>query len=431
MDIVSLGDITNGVSAFRPPEIVITLAGDSISQGSAHPSAWARLLEQRISVVFPDSNVKFRNISAPGWGWTQLNSQSFIGGTNYSYPPGATLSPPYPSLWPTGTVTGQSWLDAVKATQPHILILALGINAAQNTTAEMNNIRQVITKTRSWPRVPSVVLMTPAIPSKNQGQQWLNIGQWAQGIADGMREVAKEFNATVIDANAEYRMLLEGVDVNQVNDPVAGISDFSSWVKLNGTTPVQTPNGLSYAGGWGVMTRPVSSSNVDIKANFTLPANGVGVIWYRSDPASPGDAYLAFMETHFPRISLLYKSAPNHTYVQTVNVTPAASYEVRVEAIGARHKIWVNGALVIDLAHYGRLFPGRYGLEATGGTVTDIVAGHGFKSVQLQTYTEEELLGVAGGGNSINHPTTLGHEKIYYEPAASFLDDLKAAVDAD
>ncbi len=402
-----------------------TLAGDSVGQGTsqiAYGDSFAALVESAIRTRFPGKTINLLNLSVPGVSWGELTSDAYV---PPSMSAGYMLSPPVPSLWPNGVNSGQSWILQVKNTAPHLLAFEVGINASADVVSTVALIRQMLqTRLPTWTPKPSIVLLTPAIPSTHLGGAWPQIAQDAQGGADAIRALAAEFNATIVDVNALYRLLLEGIDVTRAKSPVVGPTDFASWTTLAGVRPTLSAGVLNFSGGWGIVHSPETAVNIDMAARMAVNAGGVGALWYRF--TGPGTGYLVHMQTYVPQVVLYYGGS---TVITSASVASASDYRVHVEAIGARHKVWVNGALVINVMDHKQWRPGTFGVEATGGTISEFSVGAGYPVIATPKYTEAEMLG--GGtlptGNGINHPTELGHREAYFAAFAPLFDHLQIA----
>lgn len=427
-----IGDLATAITALRGGgPINITLVADSIGQGLsqiAYQEGYAGLLERNLRSMFPNKAMNFQNLSIPGVSWGEVTSDTYTG-VNFLAPPGHQRNPPVPALWSNGVVSNQSWLAQVEATDPHLLIFELGINASSDLVSTAALIRQLIgSRTPSWTPKPSIVFVTPAIPSTILGGNWQTIADDAQGGADALREIAAEFNATVVDVNALYRLVLNGEDVTRTNAPVPGLIDFPAWQTSAGVRPSLVNGTLDFSSGWGIVHSPTSSSNVELNALLAPNVGGVGALWYRF--RGPNTGYLFQVQTYSPSspaAALFHNGSP----IMSVSLAAANEYRVHIEAVGCRHKIWVNGVLVIDVRDYKQWRPGKYGVEATGGTVSAFSVGAGYPVVSSPLYSELELLGTTDpgstDGNGINHPTALGHREVYFEAFKPLLAFLQTA----
>lgn len=451
------GDLKTFLDAVKSGGPVrVALWGDSITEGISqidYEDSWAGLFETRLRNMFPAVEWVFGNFSIAGRGVGEANSDTYVGAANSgSVTPGVNFwavdgkfrTPPNPSLWPGGTTPGLSWHGHVEAFDPHLTIIALGINlpadGPTNTYDTMTVFGNLLLRPGAWTGKSSVALVTPILPTRKTG---MGVSPWqaVQAVADGMRSMACDpaypANPTLLDANARWRSLLDGVDVTSTRKRViVGFPDYADWTTLSGTRPAESGGVLTFSAASGWVNRreiPVASDG-DWSFTVTLGSStSIVDLSYRADPANLSTSYLARVGnfTGSPFFFWYYGA----TVIQSSALTPAASYRVRVRLRGARHEIWVNDVKIIDKADYRWVKPGVHGFAGYGAaTVSSFYSRLGYPArVGYPLFLEKHLLGVNDfganqwslGGHPANHPSILGHREGIFAACGPLFDALE------
>ncbi len=430
-----IGDIARLQQAISEGVVKVAIWGHSIAEGTndvAYGDSWAGLFEQYCRDSFPGVTWNFVNYSIAGKDVGEANSDTYVGvnppedpgGTNFYRNRGWQRDVPNYTLWPTGSVVGKTWYNHIRDEAPDLVILGFGMNATSGDTnawaATMKNI--IINRIRTWTKVPSIALMTDMLPTR-KAEPFKSWNPILQAVADAARGVAIELNTTLLDANRLCRAYREGVDIAATRTRFTiGASDIASWLVVSGTKPSVSGDTLTWAAS-GDVVRPTSESNFIGSATFVFnnSATVFGMSW-RANPSNLAKAYRLHIQPSVPQYVFYY----NGVSISSGAIDPltvGAGVVVRVESIGAHHKIYINSKKVMDLFDYQGIVSGYYGLFMTGaGTATMFRSQAGYaRCVGFNEIPDEVLCGVGdeltnpnslGGGG--NHPTIIGHYTLYF-----------------
>lgn len=401
--------------------------GDSITEGvsqTTRRNSFAGIIERQLKRMFPQVTWDFIDLSIAGQDIANANSDTFLYPADYNPTPGWQRVPPEPSLWnlPGGPVVDGAWHAQVEAAAPDVLAMALTEN---NTGADgyavaftFRNI--LVNRIPYWATVPSVVLITPLTPSRLVDTPFDGdvVAPLINRNASYIRDLAEEFNHTLVDLNRLWIAVSTGNDVVMTRDRRrAGFADYDGAVPwlYTGTRPVVVGSIMTTTAA-GFAYRDVLEK--DVRISGTLAGAGAPALVYRSNPSTPAQAYRVQVEAGIPQVVLAY----NDITIASAAIASAASYVVSVEAVGSVHDVTVNGVFAFRKYDYQRVEAGRYGAGGSGaGTVTNFVCDAAVPtSVGPATLLERNLLGKVDsdwgvnpnsvGGNGINHPTPLGHQ---------------------
>lgn len=429
-----VGNIRQISRAIRDGAAKVVIVGDSIavgrsqtSYGDSFPGLLAEHLRQNIKATWT-----FENYSIDGTGVGEYVNSGYNG---YSPSSGPAMSPPQYELWPSGSTPTKPWRDWAKDAAPDLLVIAFGMNASGDEGASAASMNLIIDYIETWSKVPSIILVTPMLSSR------INGGgapfEHVQASADAWRGIAAQRNVSLADANAIYRLLLDGEDIQRTPKRRRDLSDFASWVDISGTRPSVAGGTMTFgAPGW--VEHPDLTINCEVTATFNLDGSDIADLHYRR--AGSNNSYIVRV-LHAGGTSTVAWFGPGPTLLHSEGIASAAAYKVHVEAIGARHRIWVNGnaiALPGNGINYAQLFPGRLGLAFSqgAGTVTAFDARLGFAKVYgSPRYTEADLLGINDwasnpdsiGGNGINHPSVIASLLVYFAAFKPVLESLENA----
>ena len=156
---------------------------------------------------------------------------------------------------------------------------------------------------------------------------------------------------------------------------------------------------------------------------------------YRVKAATPTDRY----EFQWSGANLrIYWKGVSKVHVVDAAAAVGADNHVRVRCDGARHRVWVNGALKIDATDFESLADGGCAFRAYLGGAGSPQIGCTLKVGYPARYArpllhEDDLVGKgdwnsnadSAGGNAINHPSTVGHYLIYAPAFGAFVNLLR------
>lgn len=431
-----VGNIKQISKAIRNGAAKVVIVGDSISvglsqtsYGDSFPGLVADHLRQSIGIAWT-----FENYSIDGTGVGEYVNPGYMG----SYVAGPAHNPPNYELWPNGDTPTKPWRDFAKDAAPDLMIIAFGMNASSDEGASAAALNSIIDYIQTWAKVPSIVIVTPMLSSRVNGGGAPY--QYVQALADAWRGVASQRNLSLSDANALYRLLLDGVDVLRTPKRRRDFSDFSGWVDITGTRPSVAGGTMTFAAtGW--VMRPEFEQNCEVSATFNMDGSDIADLIYRREGTNGG--YILRI-VHGAGGSTFNWFGPGNALIHSQGLSSAASYKVHVEAIGPRHLVWVNNqkmSLPNGGLDYSQLYPGQVGINwAQGaGTVTAFDARLGAAKVYGgPRYTEADLLGINDwasnpdsiGGNAINHPSVIASLLVYFASFKPLMDALQGAAQA-
>lgn len=425
------GGTTGNTAAFdaalRTGTVRIAFAGDSIFEGLSqitYEDSPAGIFVAALRAQNPDVNFVVGNFSLAGRGIGNLYSYTYVGIAGPDNPAvGFYQAPGNPAygLWPDGSTIGKAWIYHVRDFAPDLFVVAMGMNEASGAGDSIATLTKlVITESTTWTKPPSVALVASMLPSiVNPPFPTAQVA--VQIAADVMRSVASETNSTLIDANREYLLLRDASDVVAKKYALdSGFANYpAGWTAVSG---VFTPSGGTTLTGQASTVRNLPAVDSHVNATFTAANYAVAVpaIGYRTDLAvNSGNQYVA--QIVGGNTVILYY---NLVAIASGGITALVGGQpvvIEVVCIGARHKVFVNGTLVIDVYDYQRLVAGNtlLSISAASGTITNYSAKlgnkHQYGTPQL---TETDLLGVypsdwptnpnSEGGSGTNHPSKLG-----------------------
>jgi len=434
-------------SAMRTGTVRIAFAGDSIFEGLSqitYEDSPAGLFISALRAQNPGINFVVGNFSLAGRGIGNLASYAYVGIAGPDNPPVGfyqTSGDPAYGLWPDGSTVGKAWIYHVRDFAPDLFIIAMGMNETSGAGESIASLtKQVITESTTWSKVPSVALVASILPSiTNPPFPTAQVA--VQIAADVMRSVAAETNSTLIDANREYVLLRDASDVVAKKYALdSGFANYpTGWTQISGSFAAS--GGVTMTG-QGATLRNLPAVDSHVNATFTAANYSVAVpaISYRTDiSVNSGNQYVAQIQSGSTAI-LYYNLTP----IASNPITPLVSGQpvvISVVCVGARHKVYVNGALVIDVYDYQRLVAGNTALSisAASGTITNYSAKlgnkHKYGTPQL---AETDLLGVfpsdwltnpnSAGGSGTNHPSKLGSLMAYGTAFRPLLAQAKRAL---
>jgi hypothetical protein len=401
----------------------ITVVGDSIAQGdsqSTYEDSMVGVVRRALVKQNPGLTFAIVNLSLAGRGIGAFSDPNFKGivgpvdnpALGYYRAPGSASD----NQWPSGSTVGQSWLDAVKATTPDLVVVALGANDNSGSgPAFAIAMKSALAQMAAWPKPPSIALVATTIPSRITAPTFQDA---IQTCADVTRGIARELNHSLFDANRYQLLLRDAVDIANKKYAIdSGFAGFpTGWTPAVGSTMSLSGGDIS---GTGLVTRDLTTEDLHISATFTIPNWAVQTanIFYRA--TSGGLAYTVQLAPG-GGLFLYY----NLSIIASIVISPPADgVPVTIEAIveGAYHKIYVNGALALTAWNYEQLRAGKHGFNVTGGsgTISNYTGRLGSRyAVGIAEMTDTDIFGVypddwntnpdSAGGNGINHLTKRG-----------------------
>lgn len=418
----------------------IAIVGDSISEGASlyFPNTYAQNLTQMLKREIPSVVWNVVNLSIGGYGMSNLVDPGFVAGTSFSRPRNSSYDAS--QVWPNGSSNGVSWRDHVKALAPDLIILALGMNDGTDAIAFCNNLNTFVAYTQTWAKHPWFTLNACYLPT-SASAPYSTFQVPGQAMADTMRSLALMNGFGLIDPNAIYRYLNDGVTREYI--PQIQESGFRYYPNTASWMP-ETGGAISLANGVATMTnnrliRLISARDIDLLCSCT-PADNTSVfrISYRLlDPTSSMSGYSVQWDSSNGGEVTLYYGANLVASQTSVGFSASTMRTLRVKASGELHEVWLDNFPLISYKSVFGLSAGAFsaGLANGSGTLNPaFLYGADFIAVTPPPYTFAQLMGTTNdiytnpdsvGGNGINHLSTLGTHLVYVTAVNEWLREIQ------
>lgn len=459
VDYSMIGDMTTIDAAINAGAAKAVFWGDSISEGIsqiAYEDSFVGLICEYLKDSAPNVSWSFENYSIAGSATGDAANASYVGAASDSYPTqfyrtaGSTNVgnfQPGTDLWPSGSTIGKSWRQHIRDAAPDILFIAFGANETATAKTDFyNNLSSILVYIGGWTKIPSIVFVTNLCPTRSVAP-WSTYQDQLRNIASITRQVARQNNHSLIDANRLHHVFRDGVDVCRPSKRLSynfsgGFTDAwpSKW-ETSGSTPVVTGSYNLLFSSPGVTLKQDKARDVCLSASFTngIAANSVFALLYRADHVGSNDNYTVSLITN--------STASLSTCVLYYNLTPIASgtvatvsngetVKIEVECVGSRHIVKVRGITSIDVVDFSKLDAGYYGIQwgSGSGVASNWVARVGsYRVVGAPRLTDAIVYGKVNdwltndaslGGDTFHHPTAIGHHAIYFGAALGLLKHL-------
>lgn len=439
------------IKAIMSGTVKVAIVGDSISAGADlwYSNSYAQNFTQMLKQKFPWIKWNVVNYAIGGRAAGNLASATYTPEEGaYSFPVNTGSGNISSQYWPTGSVPGKAWRDHVKDEAPDLIVYAFGMNDGTDLNFFAASVNSFLAYANTWTKKPWFILNSCYLPTEQViggNPFWRDVQKGQQELADFVRHAAIANGFGLIDVNATYRMLREGVRreyaafKHELNFRYWG--DATKWKSLYGV-PTFTDGVLSY-GSAGLMCRLIEARDIDESYDFRIDSpEGVARLNYRSRTGEPDNSSYA-VQVSPSKVDLYSGNTLVFTSFVGTNPIVVGQYNnMRVKATGARHEVWINGVQQIDTLHDGNFFAGSVFIGSAQGAVSikNMVLTYAEESVTAEPYFNEiDLLGTppygdlygnpdSTGGNAINHPSTKG-SYLYYVPAVKrMLEQLADAV---
>lgn len=432
----------------------VVFVGDSVTENSdcidtgaldLH-GTYRQIFVEMLSEAFPSVTWTFRHFGLSGRDGGQFVNPAYVGqsGTEDQTTGFLRTAAAHPNWGEgTGSTVGKSWLDHVKDSAPDMLVVAFGLNP-QFDVAIRDHLAAIRTAANSWTKVPSLVFITPMRPDTRWQDQYR-----AQGIARVYRAWARQLGYSIIDVNRANNILRDGFDEQMSQWRMVGdVFDNRwrpGWVTNSGTVTVTNdftrtfgPNSfVRIPTGHGIIPK---GHDVSIQVEVGSPMNattGNMRIYCRAESPYTNPllcpawlaAQVSSAEARMYEAGTGAGAVGGGTEVGTAYTgTFSTGTIVRLDCIGPRMSLYINGVLRNTALQYsnmrgGDILIGAFGGSGAGGLVVKnprIYAREPGLNTPLLSQTE--LYGVYDGtgsrkmpfgGNGLNHPTSIGVTAMY------------------
>jgi hypothetical protein len=231
-------------TALSNHDATIAYWSHSIGEGAdiGYANGWPALNEAWMRREFDSCHQTHKNYSLSGRSVGEAISTTFLGaafetsGVDYFRPAGESLTPPNPSHWPGGSTIGQAWREKVKASGADLLFIGHPANATSDTVAFKYTTEALLDWIATWPKVPTIVLVTDMVPVAGYGPVPANVA----GANQAYREIGAARGIYVADAAALCAAKLTAgyttaqMYANGINHPTAFASRACYFAALDG-----------------------------------------------------------------------------------------------------------------------------------------------------------------------------------------------------
>lgn len=328
------------------------------------------------------------------------------------------LSYPVADRYPWYSDAERPWLDYVADLNPHIVILASGMN--DQAGFDRAAFESVVAKVASMPSKPQIVIVTNMAPNLAPSAQYASFGTYAgqegrDSVAGYLRTFADHYGYSLIDINRTFGIVRDGRDVCDTYFEAREEEVFDSAVRY--LAPVEsacrdfTFLGQITAAAW-TNAQPFSIKIGTDANNVVFVVSSGGFLMFRFYRGGSGSLYREVTST-IP--------TPATTVIIEVTVRGSLfSFRIVPPAAGANAGAAPFTATVIR--HGGLFRPDlQYFSGGGAGPVLSATLGVGRERLYLPAITDLELWGDTGGsearkatgGNGVNHPTSRGASAIY------------------
>lgn len=385
-------------STLASPKIVIM--GDSISTpaptftADQTDSLWGQI-KRAFTERNPHLTPQFVNMA---WGtrtWTNANQ------TVASQIAAGAPTPGFAYGDGSGT-----WLSYVEAQAPDVLILAFGMNDKQDfVTAQA---RAVIDATRTWAKVPDLMIVTPMVPNRLSADTNMSSEAAQQGRyfnAHWARSWALYNRVALLDLNRQYARVVHGIDPRNTFLTLDGAASSQ-------TLPYTFPNAVDQDFGLEI-TGPANliSTGMSVTTSMT-GSNEYSELRFG---ASGGNVLLRIVSQHN------VDGTPSNAIdiVSSVPV-PTGTFTMTVFVKDCWSRVMIGTETVYDgpiIRHGGRFTP--VVTYSSGANTATIRTWTGRYYRNAPALSDDLMWGWAGasnetiGGNDQNHPTSRGAAYVY------------------
>lgn len=395
----------------REPTVRVVVVGDSLTTYGANAltaqDGMTLHLERVLRRSNPDRNIEVTSRGIGGQRFTDIDTVQSV-----SYP----VSDRYP--WYDDDQ--RPWLDYVADLEPHIVVLASGMN--DQAAFDRAAFESVVAKVNAMASKPKIVICTNMAPNLAPHPSYEQYGSYAgqEGrdyVAGYLRTYADYHGYSLIDIHRTFGIVRDGRDI------------LDTYFEEIPTETFETPS---------VYVAPASAACRD----FTLRATIAAGAWTNAQPfavkTSPNSTGAVFIDSPagFLRFRF-YRGGTSSNYVNITSQipTPATDADVEITLRGSLFSFRLiptaagadAGAhpFTASVIRHGGLFRPDLRYFSGGGTgpVLSAKLGVGKERLYVPAITDLELWGVPSassgsdrpvtGGNGINHPASKGASAIY------------------
>ena len=388
----------------------VTFWGDSITQGADFIDGKDRYVELYTDILKKEfSGVEF-NIKNFGIGGRKIE-HAFD--ANYTSPNNFSTS------W--STVSGKSWREYVKDSNPDLLFIAFGMNGASSIIANKNALQGIMEYITTWDKIPTIVLITNWTPRVGYVTDEERV--FRNAIASSTREYAKLSGISVLDVNRVYNLLRYGYDENvKITNKSVNFND--EWMlegNVSGDNFSKTVNSSL-----GYCIRKQKAKDFKVNATFKTNAN-VSSVKFRNSFYILFDSILNEVR--------IYDYAGHR--IKECKYTFADSSNISVYVNESLINVYINNVLILTVNSFYDFREGYLALGSeVGGTVISNLSINDYINKRVTPkLKDDDIVGnfvlddyttkLPNGGNGVNHPTSQGIIYLYKKPMLDFVNSVK------
>jgi hypothetical protein len=431
------------LKALRTGTIKVVVVGDSISEAAStwYCNGWVRNFTELLRMQIPSVTWNVVNLAIGGRNLGQLADPGYVSPGGFAIFPGAGIQAQY---WPTGTFKNQAWRDYVKDEAPDLIVMAHQENHGVDSDAMAAAWDSFYAYSQTWAKKPWYAVVSGLLPTLDpaQGAVYQEQQQGRQALADFWRHLALKNGYGLIDVNAWWRVLRDGVRRETV--PFTVEPDFKFW----GDGAKWVPSGAGATLAAGVMTfatpgvtllrMDIPARDVDIAMSATPAVGAIVDMAYRLRPDGVGGAGYSVRYSPGTNLVELYYGITQLAFAYAP--TAGATVDFRVRAQGASHEVYVDAKRILSVHHAVDMYAGlqRIGYVVGTGSITSMMlcVAQEYKN-GTGVLTEQDLLGgnphdiYVSSGDGIHHPSDRGIFAAYLPAVQQYLGQLKSAVEID
>ncbi len=392
---------------------VVLILGDSITTPSDQIDASSyisRRILAKLKREYPNKTITFLERGIPTTGWSHLASASSIATLGLS--PAQTVN-----FCPWMTDSSKTWMSYVQAAAPDLIIFHFGANTG-TPSAEVVAMVAAMTQIEAFAKVPDRILITPMVPTLQNATYNPAAQQEARDQQAAIqRGYALRRNFGLIDNNRHFNMARDGRDILAQNfkQVATNFAANTSWTYTAWSHDYYLRFQLSAAQLGYLTATPISlilgiGSWADNNIEVSRTAGGNFAVLVRTTASTIA---VPMFDTGIP----IPASVTGYFELSIKGTFVTLAYSATTVSQGNFQTILYQG----HVERFGGVFAPRvaYSNSITTSIFVNSLALSEWPLV-MPTLTDAEMYGIGAGsygstygGNLINHPSSIGCERIY------------------
>ena len=395
--------------ALRKGAVNVVLVGDSISTYNPDTLTGTddltTYLEKQIKLKYPGVTVNFYNRAIGGATMEAFNAPNL---PNYLRPIATVQAPWY-------TDFNLPWFGYVSSLSPDLVILAFGMNGENTTGRGFTSLNEVWFKFNALAKFPSIAYVTTPTPTGKTASGYSSFS--SQTLRNHFAELTRCYagikGEAVIDANRMQQAACYGLDPLFYSKKETTLIQTGTVSESNAPLIFQT-----YSRFFSAYFKLIPGSNpLQIQFNYNP-----------SDPVNLNNSLIIYGSE-----VILYTGTRE---LGRADITTSGGYhEFRLHHDRNKFELLMDGVVVLSGNYTFEHYFDSTVLFGAGPLKKDVRLFEFFPAKVSKTLTPDQAWGQwtsdssVGtkpliGGNSVNHPSTLGLSSFYKPAVAGFLDSL-------